>query len=74
MVLEVYGHPKAQRAYAWSSRAHNEESEYIVVLEIPPVDSPEAAVQAALAARIVTGRSTQLTIKSWFDEAEISLD
>jgi hypothetical protein len=54
-VFEVYGHAKAQRAYAWSSTADNEETEYIVVLEIPPVSSPETAVQAAFAAQIANG-------------------
>ena len=54
-VFEVYGHPKAQRAYAWSSMADNEEAKYVVVLEIPPVSSPQTAVQAAMAAQIVNG-------------------
>lgn len=51
-VFEVYGHPKARRAYAW---ANNEEARYVVVLEIPPVSSPQTAVQAAIAAQIVNG-------------------
>ena len=55
VVFEVYGHPKAQRAYVWSSTADNEEAEYVVVLELPPVSSPQTAVQAAIAARIVNG-------------------
>jgi hypothetical protein len=54
-VFEVYGHSKAQRAYAWPSRADNEEAQYVVVLEIPPVSSPQTAVQAAIAAQIVNG-------------------
>ena len=54
-VFEVYGHPRAQRAYAWSSMAENEETRYVVVLEIPPVSSPQTAVQAAIAAQIVNG-------------------
>lgn len=54
-VFEVYGHPKAQRAYAWSSMADNEQAKYVVVLEIPPVSSPQTAVQAATAAQIVNG-------------------
>ena len=54
-VFEVYGHAKAQRAYAWSSSADNEETKYIVVLEIPPVSSPQTAVEAAIAAQIANG-------------------
>lgn len=54
-VFEVYGHPKAQRAYAWSSTPDNEETRVVVVLEIPPVSSPQTAVQAAIAAQIVNG-------------------
>lgn len=53
VVFEVYGHPKAQRVYAWSATAKNDETRYVVVLEISPVDSAETAVQAALAAQIV---------------------
>jgi hypothetical protein len=54
-VFEVYGHPRAQRAYAWSAMVENEETGYVVVLEIPPVSSPQTAVQAAIAAQIVNG-------------------
>ena len=52
-VFEVYGHPKARRAYAWSSKADNEKPRFVVVLEIPPVSSPQTAVQAAIAAQMV---------------------
>lgn len=54
-VFEVYGHPKAQRAYAWSYTTDNEKTRYVVVLKIPPVNSPQTAVQAAIAAQIVNG-------------------
>lgn len=54
-VFEIYGHPKAQRAYAWSSTADNEETRYVVVLGISPVSSAETAVQAAIAAQIANG-------------------
>lgn len=52
-VFEIYGHPQASRAYAWSDRAENKHPWCVVVLEIPPVTSPQTAVQAALAAQIV---------------------
>jgi hypothetical protein len=42
------GHPKAKRCYAWSYQ-DNGETQYVNVLEIPPVESPKTAVQAAIA-------------------------
>jgi|ERR1041385_346960 hypothetical protein len=54
-VFEVYGHPTARRAYAWSYTTEYEKTRYVVVLEIPPVSSPETAVQAVIAAQIVNG-------------------
>ena len=42
-------HPKAVRCYAWSSWGYKDEcSEFKTVLEIPPVESAEAAVQARI--------------------------
>ena len=35
-IFEIYGHAQAQRAYAWSSRVGDEDTGYVVVLEIPP--------------------------------------
>ena len=52
-VFDLVGHPKANRAYAWSYR-DGDETKSIVVLQITPVDSPEAAVRMAIAAQ---GRS-----------------
>ena len=43
------GHPKAKRCYAWSYQ-DNGETQYVNVLEIPPVDSPKTAVQVAILA------------------------
>lgn len=54
-VFEICGHPQAQRAYAWSCAPENKEMRTVVVLEIPPVNSPQTAVQAAIAAEIVNG-------------------
>lgn len=48
-IFELSGHPKAERCYAWFYTDHNEENQYTTVLEIPPVDSPESAVKAAIA-------------------------
>jgi hypothetical protein len=40
-------HPKAKRCYAWSYQDKGE-TQYVNVLEIPPVVSPKTAVQAAI--------------------------
>lgn len=48
-VFTLYGHPKAERAYAWSFEDGSGETHYVAVLEIPPVESPRTAVQAAIA-------------------------
>jgi hypothetical protein len=45
------GHPKAKRAYAWSYTGKSE-TQYVTVLEIPPVESPITAVRAAIAAEV----------------------
>ena len=52
-VFEIYGHAQARRAYAWSYRTDDQYTTCVVVLEIPPVTSPQTAVQAAMAAQIV---------------------
>lgn len=52
-VFELRNHPKASRCYAWSRQADNEADErFVAVLELPPVDSPQAAVKVAIAAEV----------------------
>ena len=51
-VFEICDHPQAKRAYAWSYQA-GDNSRFVVVLEIPPITSPETAVEAAIAAQIL---------------------
>src|SRR6266849_804107 len=48
-VFRLSGHPRAGRCYAWSRTAgkDNKETYYVAVLELPPIDSPDAAVKAA---------------------------
>jgi hypothetical protein len=58
-VFEVHGHPQAARAYAWLSREPNETTRYVVVLEIPPITSPQKAVQAAMTAQIINRTSVE---------------
>jgi hypothetical protein len=49
-VYDLRGHPKATRAYAWSSPIEGStQRRYYAVLHIPPVDSPEKAVRASIA-------------------------
>ncbi|MDQ3621211.1 MAG: hypothetical protein M3463_01785 [Verrucomicrobiota bacterium] len=49
-VFNISGHPKARRCYAWG---YDDEGTFRItaVLELPPVDSPEAAVKVAIAAK-----------------------
>ena len=47
--FELKRHKKAKRCYAWSYEDKGE-TQYVTVMEIPPVDSPEAAVKIAVAA------------------------
>ena len=46
-VFELIDHPKATKGYAWAyDKAKG--SEIVAVLELPPVISPQTAVQAAI--------------------------
>jgi hypothetical protein len=47
--FKLTGHPKAKRAYGWAYQ-DDEETRYVAVLELPPVDSANTAVRAAIAA------------------------
>ena len=57
-VFQIRGHPKAKRAFAWShvAGANDQQTRYITVLELPPVDSPQAAVKAAIMSEIKDAR------------------
>jgi hypothetical protein len=44
----LIGHPKAKRAYGWRTGT-GKAARYTAVLELPPVDSPNTAVRAAIA-------------------------
>ncbi|HEY6188674.1 MAG TPA: hypothetical protein VIW80_13540 [Pyrinomonadaceae bacterium] len=46
-VFNIRGHPKAKRAYAWSHET-DRGKRYVAVLELPPVDSAQKAVKAAI--------------------------
>ena len=49
-VFDLFKHPKAKRAYAWShlDGSKDERERFVAVLEIPPVDSALKAVQVQL--------------------------
>jgi hypothetical protein len=48
-VFDLEGHPKATRAYAWSSPIEgSEKRRFYAVLHVPPITSPAAAVRAAI--------------------------
>src|SRR5258707_11507931 len=50
-VFDLVGHPTATRAYAWSSPIEGStKRRFFAVLHQPPVDSPQAAVRAAIIA------------------------
>jgi hypothetical protein len=55
-VFDLEGHPKATRAYAWSSPIEGStKRRFFAVLHIPPIVSPLDAVQAAIVAEHKTG-------------------
>jgi len=49
-VFELQGHPEATRCYAWSYETEGGKRRFFAVLHKPPVDSPQAAVRAAIVA------------------------
>jgi hypothetical protein len=50
-VFEVRGHPSATRCYAWTEPVEgSSRRRYFAILALPPVDSPVAAVRAAIVA------------------------
>jgi hypothetical protein len=50
-VFDITGHPKATRAYAWSSPIEgSDKRRFFAVLHLPPITSPVDAVRAAIVA------------------------
>ncbi len=50
-VFDLQGHPEASRCYAWSYELDESgKRKFTAVLHKPPVDSPQAAVRAAIVA------------------------
>ncbi|HEV8427561.1 MAG TPA: hypothetical protein VGQ41_06585 [Pyrinomonadaceae bacterium] len=56
-VFDIRGHPKATRGYGWGyTTTDGGGRRYFTVLELPPVDSPQAAVKIAIASEIKNAR------------------
>jgi hypothetical protein len=50
-VFDLAGHPKATKAYAWSSPIEGSDNRrFFAVLHVPPITSPVEAVRAAIVA------------------------
>jgi hypothetical protein len=59
-VFDIRGHPKAKRAYGWGFVVNeNEGRKYVAVLELPPVNSPLTAVQAAIMSEIKNAKKNK---------------
>jgi predicted sulfurtransferase len=60
-VFDLKGHPKTDRAYAWSHETDDpgHPRRYVAVLHIPPAISPQTAVQAALVQEYRDARPAQ---------------
>ena len=50
----LWGHPKAKRCHAWTNEDKGE-TQYVPILEMPPVNSAETAVKVAIAANARKG-------------------
>jgi len=56
-IFSLEGHPQADKCYAWSSPIEGStKRRYYAVLHIPPVDSPEKAVRAAIVQDFKAGK------------------
>ena len=58
-VFALTRHPKAKICYAWNDRKEkNDKSEerFVIVLEIPPVNSPQTAVRTSIVSDSENGR------------------
>jgi hypothetical protein len=58
----LFGHPKAERCYAWSYHEYRGEkrSHYVAILELPPVNSPLVAVRSYLASIVKHNRDVKI--------------
>src|SRR5439155_25831991 len=69
-VFDLAGHPTATRAYAWSSPIEGStKRRFFAVLHQPPVDSPQAAVRAAIVAE--NNPEIEDATNSYFEDGEV---
>jgi hypothetical protein len=59
-IFKVIGHPQTDTAYAWRDQ-QGDKKRYVAVLKLPPVDSPQLAVRAAVVATIRAAQKAQTT-------------
>ena len=57
-IFKVSGHPQTDTAYAWRDQ-QGDKKRYVAVLKLPPVDSPQLAVRAAVVATIRAAQKGQ---------------
>jgi hypothetical protein len=55
-VFDLAGHPKANRAYAWSYELPDGRRRFFAVLHVPPITGPVEAVRAAIVAEARAGK------------------
>jgi hypothetical protein len=59
-VFDIRGHPRASRRYGWGyTTTESGGRRYFTVLELPPVDSPQTAVKAAIMSEIQNARKKE---------------
>jgi hypothetical protein len=58
-VFAIRGHPKATTAYAWAHETDDAKRRYVAVLGVPPVNSAQDAVRAAIAAEVRGGEGVR---------------
>ena len=64
-VFDLVGHPKATRGYGWGYVTTDSGGRrYFTVLELPPVDSPQSAVKAAIMSEIKNAREKGKTSRT----------
>lgn len=53
-LFKLIDHKTAKEAYAWAYLDAKQQAQYVTVLHVGPIDSPEKAVKAMIAARFKT--------------------
>ena len=48
-IFDLVNHPKATKAFAWAFKDEKGEIQYMAVLNVPPIENPRDAIQAAIA-------------------------